>query len=356
MGEMTHLNKRRRKLLRKLILNTRINTDLLRYLRNRIRRWRLCSEKSTVVAHPTNAMIELGNVCNLHCLMCPREHDYGKEMDKGFMPLERAIRIIDEMYPYLDSIGLTGLGETIMYPHLLEVVKHIKEKKKSIIITLSTNAHFRDYQSAITPILPFVDNIQFSVDGIGKVYETIRPNTSFHTIRDNILYTMQTAKDVTFMLNCVVMPENYHDMQNVVSFAREMGILYVNFNCASIAARPQMDRSYYDFFLSETYQQATEEVKRFSRQFHDMEVTGLDYPRDATFHDCIFPWEYPYITWDGYYVPCCGKPFPKLLNFGNVFEQGVMPVLNSTKAQAFRRAWQQNTPPAFCHNCQLTNN
>ena len=95
---------------------------------------------------------------------------------------------------------------------------------------------------------------------------------------------------------------------------------------------------------------------RLSNQFQDMEVTGMDYPRDATFRDCIFPWEYPYITWDGYYVPCCGKPFPKLLNFGNVFEQGVMPVLNSPKAQAFRRAWQQNTPPAFCHNCQLTDN
>lgn len=353
---MGRLNKRRRKLLRKLILNTRVNANLLRYIGNRIHRWRLNREKSTIVAYPTNAMVELGNVCNLHCLMCPREYEYGKEMDKGFMPLERAIGIIDEIYPYLDSIGLTGLGETIMYPHLLEVVKYIKQKKKSIIITVSTNAHFRNYQTAIAPILPYVDNIQFSVDGIGEVYETIRPNTSFQSIKDNIRYTMQACKGVTYMLNCVVMPENYQDMQNIVSFAKEMDISYVNFNCASIASRPQMDRSYYDFFLSEAYLQAVEEVKRFSQQFHDMEVTGLDYPVDATFHDCIFPWEYPYITWDGYYVPCCGKPFPKLLNFGNVFEHGVMAVLNSPKAQSFRRAWQQNNPPTFCHNCQLTNN
>ena len=353
---MGQLNKRRRKLLKKLILNTKINADLLRYLCNRIHRWQLNRDRSTIVAHPTNAMIELGNVCNLHCLMCPREYEYGKEMDKGFMPLGNAIKIIDEIYPYLDSIGLTGLGETIIYPHLLEVVKYIKKKKKSIIITISTNAHFKDYQSAVSPILPYVDNIQFSVDGTGMIYEKIRPNTSFQIIRDNIRYTMQTGKNVTYMLNCVVMPENYLDMKNIVSFARKMGILYVNFNCASIASRPRTDRSYYDFFLSEAYKQTVEEMKLFCRQFPDMEVTGLDYPTNATFRDCIFPWEYPYITWDGYYVPCCGKPFPKLLNFGNVFEQGVMPVLNGQKAQAFRRAWQQNTPPAFCHNCQLTNN
>lgn len=30
-------------------------------------------------------------------------------MDQGCMPLKKAKQIIDEIYPYLDSIGLTGL-------------------------------------------------------------------------------------------------------------------------------------------------------------------------------------------------------------------------------------------------------
>ena len=72
-------------------------------------------------------MIELGNVCNLHCNICPREYEYGKRMDIGFMPLDNAKNIQDQMIPYLDSIGLTGLGETMMYPHLLDVLKHIKK-------------------------------------------------------------------------------------------------------------------------------------------------------------------------------------------------------------------------------------
>ena len=69
------------------------------------------------------------------------------------------------------------------------------------------------------------------------------------------------------------------------------------------------------------------------------------------FRTCMSMWEYPYITWDGYYVPCCGKPFPKLLNFGNVFENDLMSVINSSKAQAFRKLWQKNVPHKFCHNC-----
>ncbi len=332
-----------------------LNRDLVRYGWNHFNKIRLNRERSLVMPHPTNAMLELGNVCNLHCQMCPREHEYGKAMDVGFMPVEKAKLIIDEMYPYLDSIGLTGLGETILYPHLLEIVKYIKSKKKSIIITISTNAHFKGYQERVEPVLPYIDNIQFSIDGIGETYDTIRKGASFDEVTDNIRFTMERGKDTTFMMNCVVMPENYFQMTEVADYARKMNIDYVNFNNASIAANPKETRKFYDFFKSKEYLDALKRVRDYAREHQEMEITGIEVPDgNGTFHDCIFPWEYPYITWDGYYVPCCGKPFPKLLNFGNVFEDGVMQVLNSKKAQAFRKLWQQNTPPTFCHNCQLT--
>lgn len=310
--------------------------------------------QTTIIPHPTNAMIELGNVCNLHCLMCPREYQYGHEMDKGFMPLDKAKLIIDELIPYLDSIGLTGLGETLLYPHLLEIVRYIKQRKPSVVITISTNAHFTGYWQRMEPLLPYLDNVQFSVDGVGSVYETIRPNTDFRQISANIEQTITAAPHIQYMLNFVISDKNYKDMQNVVDFAHTKGIAFVNFNCMSVASMPDKSRDYYDFFRSDDFHAACEQTKQHATQYADMEVTGMQYPDNGEFRDCIFPWAYPYITWDGYYVPCCGKPFPKLLNFGNVFSDGgVMAVLNSKKAQAFRKQWQANRAPSFCHNCQL---
>lgn len=348
------LNKRRRKLLWSAIKRTRINIDLFKYLVNRFHI--LCHNrmKNTRIPHPTNAMVELGNVCNLHCLMCPREYQYGREMDKGFMSLDRAKLVIDELIPYLDSIGLTGLGETLLYPHLLEIVQYIKKRKPSVVITISTNAHFMGYWERMEPLLPYLDNVQFSVDGVGEVYETIRPHTDFLQISSNIEKTIQAASHVQYMLNFVILDKNYLDMQNVLEFAHTKGIAFVNFNCMSIASMPNKSRKYYNFFKSEEFQAACEQVEKCARKYVNMEVTGMQYPEQGQFKDCIFPWSYPYITWDGYYVPCCGKPFPKLLNFGNVFSDGgVMKVLNSKKAQAFRRQWQANHAPSFCHNCQL---
>ena len=116
------LNKRRRHLLVKLLMNTKLNRDFLLYLGNRILALKHNRHKSLTIVHPTNVMLELGNVCNLHCSMCPREHEYGKAMDVGFMPLEKAKQIIDQMYPYLDSCGLTG-------PFRRGEVYQVKEKK-----------------------------------------------------------------------------------------------------------------------------------------------------------------------------------------------------------------------------------
>lgn len=47
------------------------------------------------------------------------------------------------------------------------------------------------------------------------------------------------------------------------------------------------------------------------------------------------------------------KPFPKELNFGNVFETSMMQSLNSKEYRQFRELWYKNEPPEFCKNCHL---
>ena len=360
---MGKLNRRRLRLLQKLILRTKINADLLKYSYNRWRWFWVNIEKDVTIPHPTNGMIELGNVCNLHCNICPREYEYGKQMDIGFMPLDNAKNILDQMIPYLDSIGLTGLGETMMYPHLLDVLKHIKKRKPSIVTTVSTNAHFNGYLNKVTPLLPYLDCIQFSVDGCDKVYEQMRPGTNFAEITKNICQTIAISKNTEFMINFVISKDNYHDMRNIIKYAKKMNIMFVNFNVMSIKAMPKQTFDYYSFMKSNDFKEAVKQALEEAEIHPEMEITGLVFNdneqqeeakkdnQNNGFRTCMSMWEYPYITWDGYYVPCCGKPFPKLLNFGNVFENDLMSVINSSKAQAFRKLWQKNVPHKFCHNC-----
>ena len=354
MNPFKVLNARRRRLLIKYIKGVKFDRNLVKFIFNHLRWLALRREKNCIIPHPTNLMLELSAVCNLHCIMCAREFKYGKEMDKGFMPLEQVKRIVDMTLPYLTSIGLTGLGETLLYPHFAEICRYIKGLKSNVIISISTNAQFKEYLDTLKEAIDYIDNIQISVDGIGATYEEIRPNTSFENVKVNILATSELCRNrgVEFKLNFVIMPQNFMDMKKIVDLAKETGAQSVEFNQMNIASNPSKDRRFYDFFTSEPYLKAVSELRQYARE-KSVEISLMDFDANSDFKKCNFPWDHPYITWNGYFIPCCGKPFPKLLNFGNVFEsESIMDVLNSPKAQAFRRAWQKGQAPSFCKNCQ----
>jgi len=338
-----------------LLKHTRLNKAFFKYLKN-LRAWRkLNKEQTTIEPYPTGLMLELGNVCNLHCIICPREYQYGKQMDIGFMPIEKAKAIIDETYPYLTSIGLTGLGETLLYPHLLEILQYIKTKKPSIQTTISTNANFTGFVEKMLPLLPYLDSIQFSVDGVDKVYETVRPNTDFSIIKANIKEIVAQSKHNEFMVNTVITRENYHNLIQIIEFANEVGIKYVNFNRINLASIPDQRELYTDFFYGSEYADVVKTLDEYKKKNSGVSFSGYLSDRKSQFRDCGFVWNHHYITWDGYFVPCCAKPFPKELNFGNVFENGVFNTINSKQAQAFRQMWQKNEAPDFCKYCNNVN-
>ncbi|HRN26232.1 MAG TPA: hypothetical protein PLT78_06675, partial [Ignavibacteriaceae bacterium] len=133
----------KRKLLKALIRVQHLPKvmNLLRYSNNKIQTLLLSKSKSLKVSYPSSIMIELTNHCNIKCITCAREYLYGDNMDKGFIDFKKFRSIIDEIHPYVDAIGLTGLGETFLYKRIDEAVDYIKSKSKGIIISCSINAH-----------------------------------------------------------------------------------------------------------------------------------------------------------------------------------------------------------------------
>lgn len=339
----------------RIVKNTRFNADLLRYAVNKCRATGLKMRKSPRVAYPSAVMLELGNHCNLHCSICPREYSYGKSMDKGYMDLNRAYAIIDEIYAYSDSIGLTGLGETLLYPHLVEVASYIKSKKRSVVISLSTNANIPDFVNKALEVMPYVNTIQISVDGVGDIYETIRKPAKFDVLKENLRKIIPAAAeyDVDLMFNTVITKENYSAMSDILLLADELGIRYLNFNYFNLASVTDVDSSYYEFYSGREFKDALASIKSIIPAYPDVYVTGLDFPGNPSFRKCPFPWSHFYITWDGYMAPCCAKPFPKELNFGNVFDNGVIDALNSDGFISFRKLWYANHVHPFCNKCEF---
>jgi radical SAM protein with 4Fe4S-binding SPASM domain len=329
--------------------------DLFRYGGNKVRAAWLRARGSTRVAHPSSIMLEVTNHCNLKCITCPREYQYGEEMAKGFMPIDRLRQVVDEVYPYVDSIGLTGLGETLMYKQLEEAVAYIRGKSPGIITFISINAHLPKCVEIAGRLADHLDTIQISMDGVGDVYEQVRLRSDYNTFYDNVKAICEVArgKRAEVMFNFVAVKENYHTMAEVVEAAADLGVDFVNvtpFNVASVTAH---DVSYYDFFRTEAFKREVVRAKEAADRRGNVTLTIWDVKTPPGFRKCHLPWSHFYISWDGWMTPCCAKPFPKELNFGNVFEEGLMTCLNKPEYRQFRQMWYDNETPEFCRKCHM---
>lgn len=349
------INKRRLKKALHRLQHLPRGTDLVRYSANKAQAAWLRSTKSTRVAYPASIMLEVTNHCNLKCITCPREYAYGEAMAKGFMDPAQLRRIVDEVYPYVDSIGLTGLGETLLYKPLEEVVDYIRSKSEGIITFISINAHLPNCVEIASRLADKLDTIQISMDGVGEIYEQVRLRSRSETFFANTRAIAQAAKGkrAEVMFNFVAIKENYHTLAEVVQSAHDCGVGYVNvtpFNVASVTAH---DTSYYEFFQTDAFKNELLRAEAKAKALGDVVLSVWDFRSPAGFQKCHLPWSHFYISWDGYMTPCCAKPFPKELNFGNVFEEGLMTCLNKPEYRAFRQMWYENKTPDFCRKCHM---
>lgn len=347
------MNKRKLKKALKRLKHLPKNKYLILYFLNKVKYFWFKAIKSTSVAYPSTVMIELTNHCNLHCTTCPREYDYGKQMDKGNMQPVQAQRIIDELWPYLDSVGLTGMGETFIYKELEEIVDYIRQKNKGIIISLSTNAMLPNFIEKVKPLVGKVDTIQVSIDGLNEIYESIRIDAKFEVLDNNLKQLVGLCSDsnTNITLNMVVTKENYHQMYSILEYTHSIGINSICFTLFNLASATNIESEYYEFYHSKPFIAEHNRIEKARTNYNHIEITTWDLSKKGSFQNCPFPWTHFYICWNGFVAPCCGKPFPKELHFGNVFKTNVINVLNSESYKEFRRQWFQNSAPSFCKKC-----
>lgn len=351
-------SKRKINRAKSILKNLRLDTSLMKFAGNMAKRaaYRVAPSRLSL-PWPTTFALELTNRCNLHCTMCPREHAYGKTLRPGQMDTTLAKRLLDEGLPYATSIGLTGMGETFLATNLLEVAQYAKKVKPSIVTFVSTNANFPGFLDRATPVLPYIDTLQVSIDGTGETYNRIRRGGNFDDLRSNLsrLVPLADQNGVDLMFNMVIDTTNHHAMADVITFAAEMGVRYVNFNYINLVSMPQTRREEYRFFRSPEYAAALAKVKEHSARYPQIEVTGLDLPTAVGFAKCPLLHNRFQVNVDGTVPPCCGKPFTALYSYGTVADgRTLRQVLNSPSAKQFRSHLTCATTPAFCRNCHFT--
>ncbi|UCD77069.1 MAG: radical SAM protein [Desulfobacterales bacterium] len=312
---------------------------------------------------PTKLQLETTNRCNLGCIECYRTNlDFKAKL--GDLSFQNFRRIVDQ-FPYLRGISLFGLGEPLMNRELGDMLTYLRRDRPEVRPYITTNATLLDEARSAMLVTHRVDLTVSLNAATPETYKRTTGDTRYEIaeIIDNLKRLSAAARkaDLRFTICMVIMNENVDEIPAYVRLAHEVGAREAYFgeqNYDGAGDRrdelelrePQLVRSK----LKEAHELGTRLGVRVGHSKRDPSIWGSK----NAFVPCKYLWKMPYVSWDGYLLPCCARPFPGVFNFGNIVppdqDQGASfrELWFSDRYNGMRRSVARGRENGLCDGCQ----
>ncbi|OHB92525.1 MAG: hypothetical protein A2Z57_07335 [Planctomycetes bacterium RIFCSPHIGHO2_12_39_6] len=307
----------------------------------------------TIPQRPERIQIEITNRCNYTCGMCPRESFNLPEQD---MPFDFFKQIIDRLEPSF-NITLTGWGEPLLHPALIDMIGYTKGKGHNVGVTTNGLLLATFIEKLIEVQL---EKLTISLDNVEDSYEVAEGHPSNKVVINNIESLIKyRGNRKAPMVTIQITIHNKQQCISTVRFAGEVGadrVYLVRLNLPM--GRHRLKRPSLEEEL-EIYKEAEIIGKKYGLQVDnnytafDNSVLRLIYKtlRPAMYRFdklCPKPYDYLYINIDGKVTPCCDLPRHEV---GNILKQGIEEIWHCENMQYFRE--HQNDVCGTCDALKL---
>jgi len=296
-------------------------------------------DKASMSGMPISISIEPTTSCNLRCPECPSGLRSFTRPTGMLDPL-LFHSVIDQLAPTLSYLTFYFQGEPFLNPSFLEMVKYASQK--GIYTATSTNAHFLNSDTARATVESSLDRLIISIDGTTQdTYQSYRVGGSLEKVVEgtkNLIRWKKELKSATphIIFQFLVVKPNEHQIPEVYSLARELGVDHVELKTAQI----------YD------YENGSDLIPTQDRYSRYRKLKNGSYEiKNKLLNECWKMWHSCVITWDGKVVPCC---FDKDAHFvlGDLNKNTFKEIWTGDKYKEFRNSLMRSRGEIeICKNC-----
>jgi radical SAM protein with 4Fe4S-binding SPASM domain len=323
---------------------------------------------------PGELQLEITSACNLRCAMCLVRYRPPVNKITGAMPYPLFARLVDEM-PGLRRLTLQGLGEPLLAPRLLDMVR--LAKARGIAVGFNSNATLLTRRRADELVATGLDWLHVSLDGAtATTYEAIRDGARLAPVLANLAGLVAAKRSAGsavpwIRVVFVAMRRNVAELPALVRRLGDLGVdelrvqnLSHTFSdtdpagaYAEIREYAAVEALWTDGADRALVARAFAAARRAAAE-HGIKLrlpAGAPAPAmDATRPGCTWPWDAAYVTSAGIVQPCCMVMGDDRVALGDLRVSGFAEIWHGPAYREFRRRLAAGTDiPDVCRGCAL---
>jgi len=304
--------------------------------------------KENKAPHPSKAIIEIINSCNLDCPMC-RVGKSGVNFNRVL-----SLNIFKEILTQIEGlkiVRLNGLGESTLVPNFNEYLDILFSRKLLIELISNGSGGVEIYKK----ILQNDGSIIISWDSAEKeLFERLRRPAKWDDFVNNL---KNITKDLTYeevgnlSLLFTIQKENIGQLSKMVIKCKEWGIRNLIVNAVKLDQFKWNTQE--QKFLENEYSLANKYAKEMGINiFLPSHVFGNKIESENTYQThneiCMMPWKEVVVRWNGD-VQVCNMFNPFV--YGNINLNSFDDIWNNSFANLFRSKINTENRHTYCINC-----
>jgi radical SAM protein with 4Fe4S-binding SPASM domain len=320
---------------------------------------------SASASGPVRVQLEITSVCTFDCVMCNRHNLKDKGVLQRHMQFDLFRRVIDETAP--QYVTLSGLGDPLLYPHLGDVLRLLRER--GIVISLTSNLPYLTDKRLDEIARWPPDVFSFSLHGGSEdVFNAITRTSDFRRSVGNFERLMVKLDRTRTMLriNCALQRLNLTDHDAIWALlerwrladcfhlmpVHDFGIRVPGVeSCRPVEEQKAEAIKVLDRALASATGRPRQ---RFLSNWAAMLKQVGTGPPPLSSKPCVIPWYTTYITYNGTVVPCCLLTERQHV-LGDATSEDVRELWNGHRYRTFRRALAtKRATMAGCARCTRT--